>query len=88
MVIGGTHAVMRPARSPACFVAVGRRVGRPEMTAAPRADPELVGRPRHAGARVAHLHFGAAALTADVQVDVAHGRILAQGMCWQLTVDS
>ena len=47
--------------------AVRRRIGRPEMTAAPRADPELIRRPRHARTRIAHVHLGAAALTPDVR---------------------
>ena len=42
------------------------------MPAAARADPELVWCPRHAGARVSHVHLGAAALTANVEADVAH----------------
>ena len=58
------------------LVAVGRRIGRPEMPAAARAHPELIRRPRHAGTGIAHFHFGAAALTTDLQVDVGHGRIL------------
>jgi len=37
-------------------------------------DPELVGGPRHARAGIAHVHLGAAALTADVEIDVGHGR--------------
>ena len=56
------------------LLAVGRRVRGPEVTAAAIADPELIGRPGHPGARVAHLHFGAAALTADVEIGVAHAR--------------
>jgi hypothetical protein len=48
------------------------------MTAALRADPELIGRPGHARRRVAQLHLLAAPLAADVDVDVAHVRILAQ----------
>ena len=44
------------------------------MAAAFRADPELVRGPRHARPGVAHLHLGAAALAADVEVNVAHGR--------------
>ena len=43
------------------------------MAAAFRADPELVGPPRRAGGWIAELHLGAAPLTADVQVDFAHG---------------
>ena len=47
------------------------------MTAALRTDPELIGRPRHAGPRVAHVHLRAAALTPNVTIDVGHGGILA-----------
>ena len=42
------------------------------MTAATRADPELVGRPRLARARIAHLHSGAAALATDMVLSVTH----------------
>ena len=42
------------------------------MAAASRADPELVGSPRSPRGRIAHFHLGAAPLTPDVQVDVAH----------------
>jgi molybdenum cofactor cytidylyltransferase len=38
------------------------------------AHPELVRRPGHARTRIAHFHFGAAALTADVEIDVCHAR--------------
>ena len=44
------------------------------MTAAAIADPELIGGPGHPRARVPHLHFGAATLTADVENGVAHAR--------------
>ena len=46
------------------------------MPAALRTDPELIRRPRHAGPRVAHVHLGAAPLTADMSIDVGHGGIL------------
>jgi molybdenum cofactor cytidylyltransferase len=42
------------------------------MAAASRADPELIGPPRRAWRGIAKLHLGTAALTPDVQVDVAH----------------
>ena len=42
------------------------------MAAARVAHPELVGRPRHPRPRVAHFHLRAAALTADVEIDVGH----------------
>src|SRR5919201_3076437 len=54
------------------LLARGRRICGPEMPAAPRAHPELVGRPRAAGGRIAQLHLRAAALTPDLNVDVAH----------------
>jgi hypothetical protein len=38
------------------------------MTAAARAHPELIGRPRHAGSRVPQLHFRPAPLTPDVKI--------------------
>jgi CTP:molybdopterin cytidylyltransferase MocA len=44
------------------------------MAAASVADPELVGRPGHARPRIAHFHFSAATLTADVDIDVGHAR--------------
>jgi molybdenum cofactor cytidylyltransferase len=47
------------------------------MAAAFWAGPELVGRPRHSGARIAHFHLRAAALTTNVAIDVGHQRILA-----------
>jgi molybdenum cofactor cytidylyltransferase len=47
------------------------------MTAALRTGPELIGRPRHAGPGVAHVHFRPAALAADVTNDVGHEGILA-----------
>jgi molybdenum cofactor cytidylyltransferase len=37
-----------------------------------RADPELVGPPRCARGGIAEVHLGAAPLTPDVQVDIAH----------------
>jgi hypothetical protein len=48
------------------------------------ADPELVGRPRLAGAWIAHVHLRAAALAADLK-GVAHAAILLQGLrrVWQ-----
>jgi hypothetical protein len=42
------------------------------MPAATRADPELVGRPRHPRTRVAHFHLGATALTSDVKAGIGH----------------
>ena len=42
------------------------------MPATTRADPELIGRPGPAGTWVPHLHLGAAALAADVELCVAH----------------
>jgi hypothetical protein len=48
------------------------------MPAAARADPELIGRPRHTGAGIAHLHLRSAPLTANLEPRVAHGRILTQ----------
>jgi molybdenum cofactor cytidylyltransferase len=47
------------------------------MTAALRTGPELIGRPRHAGPGVAHVHFRPAALATNVTIAVGHGRILA-----------
>jgi molybdenum cofactor cytidylyltransferase len=44
------------------------------MAAAAIADPELVWRPRHPGTWIAHLHFGAAALTTNVDINVGHAR--------------
>jgi molybdenum cofactor cytidylyltransferase len=44
------------------------------MTAATPAYPELVGRPRPARTRVAHLHLCAAALAADVEAGITHAR--------------
>src|SRR5689334_11333069 len=55
------------------LVAVWWWVGRPEMTSAAVADPELIRRPRHPRPRVAQLHVGAAAHAADMEIDVAHG---------------
>jgi molybdenum cofactor cytidylyltransferase len=42
------------------------------MAAAAWTDPELIRRPRHALARIAHVHLGAAALTANLKVTVRH----------------
>ena len=42
------------------------------MTAACVADPELIRCPGHPRSGVAHFHLGAAALTADVQIEVGH----------------
>lgn len=42
------------------------------MAAAFRADPKLVGPPCRARSGIAEIHFGAAPLTPDVQVDIAH----------------
>ena len=54
-----------------------RGVGRPEMTAACGADPELVRRPWPARPGVAHLHLGTAPLTTNVMLEVvAHAAIL------------
>src|SRR5579864_3103665 len=44
------------------------------MTSAPRTDPELIGRPRLVRPWILHLHFRAAALTANVVRDLGHGR--------------
>jgi molybdenum cofactor cytidylyltransferase len=44
------------------------------MSPAAIAHPELIGRPRHPGAGVAHFHFSAAALTANVKIGVGHAR--------------
>src|SRR5690242_14369398 len=42
------------------------------MAAASRADPELIGRPRHSCRGIAQFHLGAATLAPDVEVDVGH----------------
>ena len=42
------------------------------MTAACIAHPELIGCPGHPGSRIAHFHFGAAALAANVEIGVGH----------------
>ena len=47
------------------------------MAAALRTGPELIGCPRHAGPRVAHIHLGATPLTTNVTSEVGHGGILA-----------
>jgi len=44
------------------------------MTAACVADPELIRCPGHPRSRIAHFHFGAAALAADVEIGVGHAR--------------
>jgi molybdenum cofactor cytidylyltransferase len=44
------------------------------MAPAAIANPELIGRPRHSGTGVAHFHFSAAALTANVKVGIGHAR--------------
>jgi len=44
------------------------------MTSAPRADPELIRRPRAIGCRVAHFHLRTASHAADLETDVAHRR--------------
>jgi molybdenum cofactor cytidylyltransferase len=44
------------------------------MTATLIAHPELIGCPGHPRSRIAHFHFGAAALAADVETDVGHAR--------------
>ena len=47
------------------------------MAAALRTGPELIGRPRHAGPRVAHVHLCPTPLTTNVASEVGHGEILA-----------
>jgi hypothetical protein len=47
------------------------------MATAFRAHPELIRRPRHARARVAHVHLRAAALTPDMAINFSHSPILA-----------
>jgi len=44
------------------------------MTTAAITDPELIGRPRHAGPRIAHFHLGTAAHAADLEIGVVHRR--------------
>jgi hypothetical protein len=44
------------------------------MTPAIVTDPELVRSPGHSRTGIAHFHRGAAALTTDVKLGVAHGR--------------
>lgn len=44
------------------------------MTPAGVAHPELIRCPGHSGTGIAHFHFGAAALAADVVGDVGHAR--------------
>jgi molybdenum cofactor cytidylyltransferase len=44
------------------------------MAAAAIAHPELIGRPRHARARIPHFHLCAAALTTNLEVGVGHAR--------------
>ena len=53
-----------------------RRIRRPIMTAAFRADPELVWLPGRSRRRVSQIHLCATSLAADVECDVCHGRIL------------
>lgn len=55
------------------------------MAPAAWADPELVGRPRSVGCRIAHFHFRAAALTTDVKISLAHAGILADRSAGQGT---
>jgi molybdenum cofactor cytidylyltransferase len=52
------------------------------VAAAAGAHPELVRRPRHAGAWVAHFHVVPTALTANLEVGVGHAGILAQSVSW------
>ena len=54
-----------------------RRVGGPEMPAAARTDPELVGAPRVARGRIPHLHLLAAPLAGDLEFESGHHAILA-----------
>jgi molybdenum cofactor cytidylyltransferase len=42
------------------------------VSAAARADPELIRSPRHVWSRIAEFHLGATPLTTDVEVAVAH----------------
>lgn len=56
------------------------------MASTAGAHPELVRRPRHAGAWIAHFHVVSAALTADLEVDVGHPGILAQSDSWDYDV--
>src|SRR4249920_2057877 len=58
-----------------CGLGFRRRVGRPEMAAAVRAYPELVGRPRPVGGGVSHFHLGSAPHAPDLKV--GHSRILS-----------
>ena len=44
------------------------------MTTAGVAHPELIRGPGHPRSRIAHFHFGAAALAADVEIGVGHAR--------------
>ena len=53
-----------------------RGVGRPEMTAAPGTDPELIRLPRRARLGVAKVHARAASLAAEHDVGGAHVRIV------------
>ena len=48
------------------------------MSAASRADPELVRGPRTAGLGILEFHLGPAALASDTDGNVNHGRILAR----------
>src|SRR5262245_34996899 len=45
-----------------------RRISRPEMAPAVRADPELVGRPRPVGGRVPAFHLGSAPHASNLEV--------------------
>ena len=72
--VGSGNAVLRGGlrRGRLGLVAVGRRIGRPEMTSTFRADPELIRRPGHVGSGVAHVHLRAATHTPDVDTNVGH----------------
>jgi len=48
------------------------------MASAFRADPELIRLPGHAGSGIAQFHRCAAPLTAEVELEVGHWRILTQ----------
>ena len=48
----------------------------PEVTTAPRADPELVWLPRSSRGRIAHIHEGSTALAPQLQLAVRHRRII------------
>jgi len=57
------------------------------MPAALGADPELIGHPRHSGSGIAHVHLRAAALAADVKLNVAHARDSSAGQAAQAKGD-